>query len=71
MLGGAALLALSAAGALTAFLVLVFSLFLPEWAAAVIVGAGLAAAGYVLVQRRQETDRRSRKAVSRANNRNG
>ena len=49
MFGGAALLALCAAGTLTAFLVLVFALFLPEWAAAVIVGGVLAGAGYVLV----------------------
>src|SRR4029453_8241814 len=50
MFGGAGIVALCAAGALTAFLVLVFSLFLPEWAAALIVGAALAAVAYVLVR---------------------
>src|SRR5215217_4812228 len=48
MSGGAGIVALCAAGALTAFLVLVFALFLPEWAAALIVGAALAALGYLL-----------------------
>jgi Putative Actinobacterial Holin-X, holin superfamily III len=43
MFGGAGIVALCAAGALTAFAVLVFSIFLPEWAAALIVGAVLAA----------------------------
>ena len=43
MIGGAGVVALCAAGALTAFLVLVFSIFLPEWAAALLVGAVLAA----------------------------
>jgi hypothetical protein len=33
MFGGAGVVALCAAGSLTAFLVLVFSLFLPDWAA--------------------------------------
>ena len=42
-----------AAGALTAFLVLVLSLFLPEWAAALIVGGVLAAVAYVLDQARE------------------
>ena len=50
MFGGAALLALCAAGSSTAFLVLVFALFLPEWAAALIVAVGLAGAGYLLVR---------------------
>jgi VIT1/CCC1 family predicted Fe2+/Mn2+ transporter len=54
MFGGAGIVALCAAGALTAFVVLVFSLFLPEWAAALIVGAVLAAVAYVLVQQGKE-----------------
>jgi Putative Actinobacterial Holin-X, holin superfamily III len=54
MFGGAGIVALCAAGALTAFLVLVFSLFLPEWAAALIVGAVLAAVSYVLIRQGME-----------------
>lgn len=54
MLGGAGVVALCAAGALTAFLVLVLSLFLPEWTAALIVGAVLAAVAYVLVRQGKE-----------------
>jgi Putative Actinobacterial Holin-X, holin superfamily III len=54
MFGGAGIVALCAAGALTAFLVLVFSLFLPEWAAALIVGAALAAVAYVLIRQGKE-----------------
>jgi hypothetical protein len=54
MFGGAGVVGLCAAGALTAFLVLVFSLFLPEWAAALIVGAVLAAVAYVLVRQGKE-----------------
>ena len=54
MFGGAGIVALCAAGAVTAFLVLVFSLFLPEWAAALIVGAALAAVAYVLVKQGKE-----------------
>jgi hypothetical protein len=54
MFGGAGIVALCAAGAITAFLVLVFSLFLPEWAAALIVGAVLAAVAYVLVKQGKE-----------------
>jgi len=54
MFGGASILALCAAGALTAFLVLVFSLFLPEWTAALSVGAALAAVAYVLVRQGKE-----------------
>ena len=46
--------ALCAAGALTAFAVLVFSIFLPEWAAALIVGAVLAALAVVLVRQGRE-----------------
>jgi hypothetical protein len=54
MFGGAGIVALCAAGALTAFLVLVLSLFLPEWAAAVLVGVSLAAVAYVLVRQGKE-----------------
>lgn len=50
MFGGAGIVALCAAGALTAFAVLVFSIFLPEWAAALIVGAVLAAVAVALVR---------------------
>ena len=50
MFGGAGVVGLCAAGAITAFLVLVFSLFLPDWAAGLIVGAALAAVAYVLVR---------------------
>jgi VIT1/CCC1 family predicted Fe2+/Mn2+ transporter len=54
MFGGAGIVALCAAGATTAFLVLVFSLFLPDWAAALIVGAVLAAVAYVLIKQGKE-----------------
>jgi VIT1/CCC1 family predicted Fe2+/Mn2+ transporter len=54
MFGGAGVVALCAAGAITAFLVLVLSLFLPDWAAALIVGAVLAAVAYVLVEQGKE-----------------
>jgi VIT1/CCC1 family predicted Fe2+/Mn2+ transporter len=54
MLGGAGVVALCAAGAVTAFLVLVFSLFLPDWLAALIIGAVLAAVAYVLARQGKE-----------------
>jgi VIT1/CCC1 family predicted Fe2+/Mn2+ transporter len=54
MFGGAGIVALCAAGAITAFLVLVFSLFLPDRAAALIVGAVLAALAYVLIRQGKE-----------------
>lgn len=54
MFGGAGIVALCAAGALTAFAVLVFSIFLPEWAAALIVGAALAAIAIALVRQGKE-----------------
>jgi putative superfamily III holin-X len=50
MLAAAAVVAVCALGALTACLVLVFSLFLPDWAAALVTGVLLAAVGYVLVR---------------------
>jgi hypothetical protein len=54
MFGGAGIVALCAAGALTAFLILVLSLFLADWAAALIVGAVLSAVAFVLVQQGKE-----------------
>jgi VIT1/CCC1 family predicted Fe2+/Mn2+ transporter len=54
MIGGAGVVALMAAGALTAFLVLVLAIFLPEWAAALIVGVVLAGIAYVLVKQGKE-----------------
>ena len=54
MLGGAGVVGLMAAGALTAFLILVLAIVLPEWAAALLVGAALAAAAYVLVRQGKE-----------------
>ena len=54
MIGGAGVVGLMAAGALTAFLILVLSIFLPEWSAALIVGAVLAAAAYLLVKQGKE-----------------
>jgi hypothetical protein len=54
MFGGAGVVALCAAGALTAFLVLVFSLFLPDWAAALIVGLAMAAVAFVLIRQGKE-----------------
>ena len=64
MFGGAGVVALCAAGALTAFLVLVFSLFLPDWAAALLVGAALAAAGVRADQAGEGAGRRRREAGS-------
>ena len=54
MFGGAGIVALCAAGALTACAVLVFSIFLPEWAAALIVGAVLAAVAVALDRQGKE-----------------
>ena len=54
MFGGAGVVGLCAAGALTAFLILVFSLFLPDWAAALIVGVVLAAVAFVLARQGKE-----------------
>jgi hypothetical protein len=54
MFGGAGIVGLCAAGAVTAFLILVLSTFLPDWAAALVVGAVLATVAYVLVQRGKE-----------------
>jgi Putative Actinobacterial Holin-X, holin superfamily III len=54
MFGGAGVVALCAAGALTACLVLMFSLFLPDWAAALIVGVAMAAVAFVLIRQGKE-----------------
>jgi Putative Actinobacterial Holin-X, holin superfamily III len=54
LFGGAGVVALCAAGALTAFLVLVLSIFLPDWAAAVIVGVAMAAVALVLIRQGKE-----------------
>ena len=54
MIGGATVAALLAGGVLTAAAVLALAIFLPEWLAALIVGAVLAIAAYVLVQQGKE-----------------
>ena len=54
MIGGATVAALLAGGALTAAAILALAIFLPEWLAALIVGAVLAIVAYVLVQRGKE-----------------
>jgi VIT1/CCC1 family predicted Fe2+/Mn2+ transporter len=54
MLGGAGVVALAAAGAVTAFLILVLAIFLPEWLAALIVAAVLGAVAYVLAKQGKE-----------------
>ena len=54
MLGGAGVVALAAAGALTAFLILVLAIFLPEWLSALIVGAVLAGIAFVLARQGKE-----------------
>ena len=54
MMGGAGVAALMAAGALTAFLILVLSIVLPEWASALIVGVVLAGVAYVLAKQGKE-----------------
>ena len=48
MIGGAGLMALMAAGALTACAVLVLSLFLPNWLSALLVAVALAGLAYLL-----------------------
>ena len=54
MVGGAGVVALMAAGALTAFLILALSIVLDEWLSALIVGVALAGAAYVLAKRGKE-----------------
>ena len=51
MIGGAGVVALMAAGALTACAVLVLSLFLPAWLSALLVGAALGAVAFLLAVR--------------------
>ena len=54
MLGAAGAAALMAAGALTAFAVLVLAIFLPSWLAALLVAAALAGAAFLLAKRGKE-----------------
>ena len=54
MIGGAGVVGLVAAGALTAFLILALSIVLDEWLSALIVGVALAGAAYVLAKRGKE-----------------
>jgi hypothetical protein len=54
MIGGATVAALLAGGAFTAAVILALAIFLPEWLAALIVGAVLAVAAYVLVKQGKE-----------------
>jgi Putative Actinobacterial Holin-X, holin superfamily III len=54
MIGGAGVVGLMAAGALTAFLILVLSIFLPEWASALIVGTALGGVAFVLARQGKE-----------------
>jgi Putative Actinobacterial Holin-X, holin superfamily III len=54
MIGAAGVVGLMAAGALTACAVIVLAIFLPDWLSALIVGAVLAAAAYVLAMRGKE-----------------
>ena len=54
MIGGAGLVGLMAAGALTAFLILALAIVLPEWASALIVGAALGVVAYVLAKQGKE-----------------
>jgi len=51
MIGGASLVALMAAGALTACAVLVLALFLPAWLSALLVAAALGVTAYLLAMR--------------------
>ena len=54
MIGGATVAELLAGGALTAAAILALAIFLPEWVAALLVGAVLALAAYVLVKQGKE-----------------
>ena len=54
MIGGASVVGLMAAGALTACSILVLSLFLPDWLSALLVAASLAAVAYLLLKRGKE-----------------
>ena len=50
MIGGAVVVGLTAAGALSAFLILALSIVLDEWLSALIVGVALAGAAFVLAK---------------------
>jgi cbb3-type cytochrome oxidase subunit 3 len=54
MIGGAGVVGLAAAGALTAFLILALSIVADEWLSALIVGVALAGAAYVLAKQGKE-----------------
>jgi cbb3-type cytochrome oxidase subunit 3 len=54
MIGGAGVVGLMAAGALTAFLILALSIVLDEWLSALIVGVALAVTAYVLAKQGKE-----------------
>jgi putative superfamily III holin-X len=54
MIGAAGVAGLMAAGALTAFLIMALSIALDEWLSALIVGAVLAGAAYLLAKRGKE-----------------
>jgi len=54
MLGGAGVVGLMAAGALTSFLILVLAIVLDAWLSALIVAVVLGAVTYLLVQRGKE-----------------
>jgi hypothetical protein len=54
MIGGAGIAGLMAAGAFTAFLILVLSIVLPEWLAALIVGVALTGIAYVVAKQGKE-----------------
>jgi cbb3-type cytochrome oxidase subunit 3 len=54
MIGGATIAGLLAGGALTAAAILALAIFLPEWLAALIVGAVLGVVAYVLVKQGKE-----------------
>ena len=54
MIGGAGVIGLVAAGALTAFLVLVLSIVLDEWLAALLVGLVLAVVAFLLAKQGKE-----------------
>ena len=69
MIGGAGVVALMAAGALTACAVLVLSLFLPAWFSALLVGAALGALAYLLADARQGPGREGRVSDPGANHR--
>ena|SRR5215211_3634459 len=63
MFGAGGIVGLCAAGAVTAFLVLVLSLFLPEWTAALIVGVVLAAVALLLLRQGRERVAKAGKPV--------